>query len=69
MAKRTDWAMKSRTALNMNEFMLFDTSGSSLPFCKYRARSGAVPVRFRHDVTAVYSTFSTLFVFSFKLLE
>ena len=24
MAKRPDWAMKSRTALNINEFILFD---------------------------------------------
>ena len=28
MAKRPDWAMKSRTALNINEFILFDMFGS-----------------------------------------
>ena len=28
MAKRPDWAMKSWTALNINEFILFDMFGS-----------------------------------------
>ena len=28
MAKRPDWAMKSRAALNINEFLLFDMFGS-----------------------------------------
>ena len=28
MAKRPDWAMKSRTALTVNEFILFGMSGS-----------------------------------------
>ena len=28
MAKRPDWAMKSRTVLNINEFILFDMFGS-----------------------------------------
>ena len=28
MAKRPDWAMKSRTPLNINEIILFDMFGS-----------------------------------------
>ena len=49
MAKRPDWAMKSWTAWNINEFMLFDMSGvKQVVFLTVNHR-GPLPLRELHS--------------------